>query len=298
MCRATSSNELFHIPFVCIPPGCADKRSRAVKQRISQKRRAYIQCNDMIKSLNELYEPSCAEEGVRPPTVAQSAVHDRLLKISLQCGPLFDNRSSVPEASLRELLGSKAGGYPCGDATSSGPAVFDLSLLSLPLIAGSCALLETLEGNDFSDLKDLDSRLLLTESELSARQSVEGPRRAYFDQQLIDDRELYLQTVRELHSRGLVKFVKHAKGRVWLFSVWKKPGRQRLIIDCRRVNQRLRKPRKTRLATSAAFGEINLDLDQDLSFASHDVADCFYQYSIPLHFARYFGLMSITASEL
>ena len=70
------------------------------------------------------------------------------------------------------------------------------------------------------------------------------------------------------------------------------------------LNQRLRKPRKTHLATCSAYAEIQVNVDDrdagpdGMCYASHDVADCFYQMAVPLFLSRFLALKGIKASTI
>ena len=83
-----------------------------------------------------------------------------------------------------------------------------------------------------------------------------------------------------------------------MFFVAKKSGQLRLIIDCRTLNQRLRKPPKTALATSAAFCELFIPAEESLRFSSHDVSDCFYQFAVPPWLRKILGLRAVRAGDV
>jgi hypothetical protein len=72
-----------------------------------------------------------------------------------------------------------------------------------------------------------------------------------------------------------------------------------MIVECRRVNQMLSRPPKTLLPSSASFAEIQIpEGASGLYYASHDVADCFYQFRIPKEFSRMLGLRPIRARDV
>ena len=62
-----------------------------------------------------------------------------------------------------------------------------------------------------------------------------------------------------------------------LFVQKKQKGTLRLIIDCRKLDQRMRHPPRKALASSAALSEVQIPSGSGLAYASHDVADCFDQ---------------------
>ena len=154
------------------------------------------------------------------------------------------------------------------------------SLLSLPRSAGSCNLLDCLVGDDFLGLSKVEEQLFLTEDELGCRVREQGRARCHWADPLRGDGEEYAKLIRDLAARSMLEYDFSCKESVGLFTVSKKSGKQRLIIDCRRLNQRMRVPPRTPLASSCAFGELS-SAESGLYFASHDVADCFYNFRIP-----------------
>lgn len=82
------------------------------------------------------------------------------------------------------------------------------------------------------------------------------------------------------------------------FFLAKNSGELRLIVDCGQLNQMIRCPPKTHLATSAAFCGVAIPDGQGLLYASHDVDDCFYQVCIPAHLSKYLGLRPVRAVDV
>ena len=96
----------------------------------------------------------------------------------------------------------------------------------------------------------------------------------------------------------MVTFSHEVDGSVGIFFVQKKEDQLRLIVDCRPLNQRLRRPPRTHLASTAAFCEVYVPDGKGLFYSSHDVSDCFYQFRIPRALARFFGLLPVAASKI
>ena len=71
-----------------------------------------------------------------------------------------------------------------------------------------------------------------------------------------------------------------------------------MIVDCRKLNQRLRKPPRTSLCSSAAVCEVSIPSGSGLQYSSHDVCDCFYQFRIPKRLAKYLGMHPVRAGDL
>ena len=61
-----------------------------------------------------------------------------------------------------------------------------------------------------------------------------------------------------------------------LFAVWKKSGKQRLIIDARRSNLWFRPPPKTRLASGDSFSRLHAMAGEALGLGQTDIQDAFY----------------------
>ena len=83
-----------------------------------------------------------------------------------------------------------------------------------------------------------------------------------------------------------------------LFVVAKKNGRLRLIADWRRLNQRLRKPTHVNLATASSIRDIELEEGEWMYYASHDIADCFFQFEIPVELSKYLCFKPLPAGVL
>ena len=87
------------------------------------------------------------------------------------------------------------------------------------------------------------------------------------------------------------------RARAALFCVSKKNGKLRLIVDARVCNQLFRKPPSTHLASTAAVVEFEVGPNESISFAAQDVADCYYQFRLPLDIQKFFGLQDVTAGQ-
>ena len=121
----------------------------------------------------------------------------------------------------------------------------------------------------------------------------------YWDARLRGDRALRLDLYRALRRCGLLGFCFRRKARARLFTVKKKNGLQRLIVDGRQANSQHRPPPTTRLSTpsgltSLDFSEATLignghgehdtqtgKVAVQPSAETGDVADCLYNFTIP-----------------
>eukprot|EP00959_Pyramimonas_sp_CCMP1952_P454894 9470691-Pyramimonas_sp.AAC.1 len=82
------------------------------------------------------------------------------------------------------------------------------------------------------------------------------------------------------------------------FSVWKKSGKQRLIIDARRSNCWFRDLPQTRLASGDSFARLPAAADLAVELGQTDVQDAFYQLALPVEFRPCFGLAPVRAGRV
>jgi hypothetical protein len=246
-----SSHELLPLPALPLP-SLPTGRSRGARQKASRNFEAVQHANRIIASLNKLGGGGSSVVQSGPPnTSAKASVLQHVLECAKRDRP--PSEAPSPEEAFSLLLGTPSSLY---ESESESPMVpFDVSLLSLPSTAGGCDLQRALEGPDLLDYKRFESRLMLGEAEFSKRVSAEGRARAFWAPEL-DDPHTYIEFVRNLHARNMLTFSFTYKCMVGCFAVAKTSGRQRLIIDCRKLNQCLRPPPKTRLATCGAFSEL------------------------------------------
>ncbi|CAK0858210.1 unnamed protein product, partial [Prorocentrum cordatum] len=85
---------------------------------------------------------------------------------------------------------------------------------------------------------------------------------------------------------------------VGLFSVAKKSGKQRLVVDARPANFWFADPEGVHLATGAALAAIELPDCALLWTASADIADAFYNMQLPGAWRPYFALPPLTPGGL
>ena len=122
---------------------------------------------------------------------------------------------------------------------------------------------------------------MLTEDELVSKIGKQGDRNIYVDPSLSADSTEYHALLKDILSRGMIQFSHDCLERVGIFCVTKKGNRLRLIIDCRRLNYRLKCPAKTKLASSAAFAGVLIQPGERLEYSAHDTQDCLYQFGVP-----------------
>ena len=149
-----------------------------------------------------------------------------------------------------------------------------------------------------SFLDSFDTLIEKSAEEIYAKSQSGTLTEPYWDPSLKRSRTKRFQLHQALHRSNLLTFRRGRKALVGFFTVKKKDGMQRLIVDCRQSNECHRPPPRTRLATPSGltaldldtFGEDSDDLKQHQT--SEDIAgkqysgstgdvDCFYNFVIP-----------------
>ena len=180
---------------------------------------------------------------------------------------------------------------------SSGPfhepaslAPLQLELLSLPPKGSEPASLEKiLEGKAQKISERLMSKVV-SESEVVARKGQVGVRCPYSDPLLKRCPRVYASFCRKLAESGLVEYRRECTERVGAITVWKKSGRQRLVIDCRAANLHFEQPERVHLATVSAFARLAVDSGERVEVGGVDIADAFYNIQLLPELRGYFGL--------
>ena len=227
---------------------------RHVCRKVRQ-RRSRVYCrgeaaNSLSAALNRLYGLPGPGPAFEQATAAQLDVLSNL-EDEISHLPIVD----TPKTALKELLGNTAAAYDCA-VSLLGPAPFQRDLVSLPDAAGRCALVDHLDVRNRIFLERNGETLFLGEPARVQRVREEGRARAYWDPLLQHNDHVYSEFIRDLSRRSMIRFEDHCKEKVGVFCVKKKSGRLRLIIDCRRVNQRCSKAPSTALTSSGFFGAL------------------------------------------
>ena len=147
------------------------------------------------------------------------------------------------------------------------------------------------------DLSEVEQRLFLSGDDFRAKVRAQGRARCHWAEELRHDDAEYKRLLLELKERRMIYFSFACKESVGLFTVEMKEGKLRLIIDCRRLNQRMKTPPRTPLASSCAFGEL-ASSSEGLWYAGHDVANCFYNFRIPDALSLYLGMRPVRAGDV
>ena len=248
---------------------------------------------DMVTSLNEMFlggefadEKFSSSRVLASQRQCLSRFHDAVRQLGKPPSDI-----SGPGA-LRELQGS------CGySGEPASLASFREDLISLPSVGGSPSSIETIVGPAAENiLKVLRDRCRSRDAAAAAKGEV-GLKAPYMDPVLKRSKNSYVKFLQRLHASQLIEFRTQAREHVGLFCVWKKSGRQRLIVDARLSNQWFDPPMKVELATGSSFTQIEVDPGPCIEVGGVDIADCFYNILLPEEFRDLFALPPVTASE-
>ncbi|CAK0868150.1 unnamed protein product, partial [Prorocentrum cordatum] len=228
------------------------------------------------------------------PSRMQQLCLERLAESCAEIGAPPSDLSS--EVALRELqVGTAYGGC---DPVSVAPFVHDL--VSLPAVGGALVPLDQLLGKDGPDIvrRFISSKVLSSHDAAEAKKD-SGFARPYLDP-VLRRREDYLAFIRRLGKANMLDFRLDGGDfeEVGLFTVWKKDGRQRLVIDCRGSSLHFAEPNKTSFASGASFSRMELQEGEQLWTGGVDIADAFYNMGLPGELRRYFALSRLRAADL
>ncbi|CAK0908034.1 unnamed protein product, partial [Prorocentrum cordatum] len=190
------------------------------------------------------------------------------------------------EGAVRALLGT--------DSAYGGESTlvqsYDRNLLSIPHVgAEPVPVKEMLPPKVRCCLEDLNN-ILLDDQEWGAVCEKADPINLYMDPKLRYSKKAYFQFVRDCHSAGLIRWAPLVRGRVTVFCVAKKTGKQRLVVDCRATNRRFRRCPYLPMGTGSSWGEILLEDDADLWVSLSDIKDYFYACGVDDDLSSYFCL--------
>ena len=268
--------------------------SRACSRRVKQRDRVDDWVNDIVSSLNSMYlgeelmadfDPACK------PNLAQRRCLDRIRESVLKLGKPPSDVSG--QGALSELRASM--GYS-GEPASL--ANFRFDLVSLPPTAGSPSSLESILGSEGAEiLMGILRSKILDSCDVDAKLKGSNLKRPYYDPCLRKRGIEYQQFVRRLHNANLIDFRLSIREEAGLFVVWKKSGKQRLVVDARRSNCWFDSPLPVKLATGGSFAQIEVDNAGPIELAGIDIADAFYGIELPHEFRDLFGLAPLTADQ-
>jgi hypothetical protein len=158
--------------------------------------------------------------------------------------------------------------------------------------------LESILGSEGAEiLMGILRSKILDSCDVDAKLKGSNLKRPYYDPCLRKRGIEYQQFVRRLHNANLIDFRLSIREEAGLFVVWKKSGKQRLVVDARRSNCWFDSPLPVKLATGGSFAQIEVDNAGPIELAGIDIADAFYGIELPHEFRDLFGLAPLTADQ-
>ena len=233
---------------------------------------------DLCVALNEL-DGFDGKSGV-----ADAVDHRRLL-----AGRVKDMGAPPPEfnacadgadkgrVALNQLLADTAD-Y-AGEAQSVAP--IDISRLSVPAAGGVGPVpLEVALGAEGPRIVAEFLQTCVLPTHQAAANIVEAKiKQPYIDPKLTRSPKTYLKLLCKLYNAGMLNF-RNSVGRcmVGVFTVKKKDGKQRLVVDARVSNQWFSTPPSTQLPTGSAFAQVQ---GSGFCVGGLDLKDAFYNLGLP-----------------
>ena len=283
--------------------------SRATIRRIQKRTHVQREANLVIGSLNALYtggkfsgSTSRVSDLECLPLSQRMAIKNIIRRVRDMGGP----PEHVTTAGALEALRIAYSPYG-GDSVGVGDVVpMKLEFLSIPEVEGDGVDISSrLAGAPGEYLRD-PKKLMLQDADNWGAVSDEVRKIRTYDDPQLRQIAFYKRFLSKLKKAGLLAFSRGAAGRVGAFVVRKKPKevngelreRQRLILDCRRVNALFRAPPVTELGSLAAVGDLFIPPDADLYISGGDIRDCFYACRLPDELLQYFCFsFDITVAE-
>ena len=285
----------------------------------------YFQCSHASDHM--VYIPSensegCAALRAGDPVLAGHMVHDAVSMLSELRGGGASSASqfSTPEVAVAKARIHASAERMCkeqpilpdksvfGDLAGLGLEYFEPGstftplmddLLSLPPAgAEPRPLAELLGPTGVDEVATFCVKSLLpTEIRLQRLSASDAPK-AYLDPRLRSSRKAYIRLVQRLVSCGVLTYGTVQLCDVGVFSVAKKSGKQRLVVDARRANLCFEEPPGVSLPTSAAFARLELKEGEKLHCTQFDLSDAFYQFEMPPPLRPFFCMPPVKCREV
>ena len=267
--------------------------SRQCRRRAEYRCHLETEVNHTIRCLNEMYgAPQAA--GTHGEAVAQRNALEFIEASVKQLGkPPTDLTASE---ALRLLRG--ASGYE--DVQASGTvASFNLEAVSIPEAGWEPIGLHDLWGsNGRKIVDDFVQQQLLPPEEAKLNLDATGLGCTYWDP-ILRHRKTYAKFVKRLAASHLVDFsLSPVREEVSFFCVYKKNGRQRLIVDARRANAHFREPDYVHLTTGDGLGGLEFPSNSSVKVCTADLKDAFYHLALPVELRDVFGLPRVRAGDV
>ena len=287
--------DIFPLPVPGAVPACPTSASRGAKRRTGRRVGHAQLVGDIVVALNEM---SAGSDTFTPasfePSRAQTECLDHIARCVADMGAPPDNLSA--EEALRAVQADSS--Y---EAEPSNVAPLRVDLVSLPEEGSTPIPLPVLLGRTGERRVEefVDTKVVAKEVFQERRQASEL-RRPYRDP-VLRDPHTYARLLLRLFRAGMVKWRSSGQGdytEVGIFAVWKKEGRQRLILDARVANLWFEAPEHVSLCTASGFAQLELEEDEQLFVGGIDTKDAFYQMGLPPALERFFALSEVSVAAL
>ncbi|CAK0807139.1 unnamed protein product [Prorocentrum cordatum] len=250
-----------------------------------------------VRSLNWLWGAGHREAARR----AQGDVHpyrfrlqrEVLVRIAQGVQIYLDPPSDLsPKEAFQGLLRGR-GVYDTETAYTT-LAPYQRGAVSLPCDVSTAPAVGTLvTGRALEYLVEAEEQMIRTDAEVQLDRETNGEIKIYTDPLLANSRRRYSTFVKDLKRKGLVGFTRDPKEFVGVFFVWKKErASMRMVLDCRRSNQRFVTPPGVELLSTEGLGRIECDTEQTGTLpifpGKADVKDCFHRMMFGNHLSKYF----------
>ena len=264
-----------------VPPAVEPARisglSTSSRRRRAKVRSLVQESNHVIECLNELYSPHVKDTG-DTATMAQSACHHSIFQ-QLARMPKSSATCTMREA-VQELLQCDSS-YGHEDFSNT-VRPYDRTLVSLPETGDSpIPLSQVLDPLGRELIGDPSKHMMVSDEDWGAILEQGDIVRPYMDVKLQHDNNVYGIFVKDLYERGMLSFTCRPREIVPPFFVRKKNGKLRLILDCRAVNKRFKKPPPLGLGAGVSWSQVSVPSDRDLFLAQSDIKDYFYSLELP-----------------
>lgn len=286
---------LFPVPQTSYTKENEQGLSRCVKRRLEARNHVDVWHQELVQTLNAMFagdEHTGNFVGDGRPTLSQRICLSMLRQAILDAGKPPDGMSG--QEAFAELRAKPGYG---SDPTHLAP--MDLDLISLPPPSSTAASLDMIFGEEAGKFRHRLLSMVLADAEVKQRKADVGLKAPYVDPLLRSSPRKYADFCRLLHERGLVEFRHHGRERVGVFTVWKKSGKQRLVIDARLANMHFEAPPSVSLATGASFGLLEVPGGgPPLEVGGVDIADAFYHISLDEDLRELFSLAPLRAEDV
>ncbi|CAK0803320.1 unnamed protein product, partial [Prorocentrum cordatum] len=144
-------------------------------------------------------------------------------------------------------------------------------------------------------LAELLAKRSYTGEKAAARVAESALKRPCYDPSLQGRPRRYARLLAALDGAGMLEWRRRGSPRVGLFTVWKKNGKQRLIVDARLSNLCFASPDPVDLATGGSLAPLEVDPGPPVCLAQVDIQDAFYHLLPPPELAPLLCLRPVTA---